>query len=118
MDANILIDANIRIDVCKYIDGCKYLDGIPLGQHPARKTQNPPAVHFFNVQLFKPFLTSSMLQLFALAKFCLMAAMKEWWLKKPDSQKEVGRPACKTPINTKYAGQAQKHSDYPKKGSE
>ena len=75
-------------------------DGIiPLDQRPAPKTQNPPELHF--EKDFSPLLTSSMLQLFALAKFCLMAAMKEWWLKKPDSQKEVGRPACKTTINTK-----------------
>ena len=100
------------MDLCKYLD-----DGIPPGQVPAQKTQNPPELVFFKMQLFTPLLTSSMLQLLALAKFCLMAAMKEWWLKKPDSQKEVGRPPCKTPINTKYAGQAQKHSDYPKKGS-
>ena len=68
-------------------------------------------------QLFRPSLTSSMLQSFALAKFCLMAAMKEWWLKKPDSQKEVGRPACKTTINTKWVGEAQKQADYLKRGS-
>ena len=83
-------------------------DGIPLDQLPAPKTQNPPELHF--IKAFSPILTSSMLQLFALAKFCLMAAMKEWWLKKADSQKEVGRPACKTTINTK-------NSDYPKRGS-
>ena len=68
-------------------------DGIPLDLLPAPKTQNPPELHF--IKALTPLLTSSMLQLFALAKFCLMAAMNEWWAKKPDSQKEVGMPAWK-----------------------
>ena len=42
--------------------------------------------------------TSSVLQPLARAKFCLMAAMNEWWAKKPDSQKEVGVPAWRTII--------------------
>ena len=44
MDANILcwIRANIWTRE----------DRIPVGQQPARKTQNPPAVHFSAVQTF------------------------------------------------------------------
>ena len=119
-DIFMLMNLNIWMNGWKYhIDGFVQISGrtmeyLLLGcQHRKLKIHLNLNFSKCSCSVFNRPLTSSMLQLFALAKFCLMAAMKEWWLKKPDSQKEVGRPACKT----KRAGQAQKQADYLKQGS-